>query len=91
MADLTEKNQRALRVHRWHENLTKLREAAEWLDAIIGTPAFCRNVARQTLGVPRSTFFRWFSERLRLSEPLVPYEREQAINALLAAQRRHYP
>lgn len=85
VADLTEENQRALRVFPWPENLAQLRETARRLDALIRAPDFCRNLAWPALGVARTTFYRWFDETLRLSEPLVPHERAQALKALLAA------
>lgn len=87
VADLTAENQRALRVHRWRGNLTMLRETAERLDAIIRAPEFCRNQARQALGIPRNTFFEWFRSTLRLSMPLMSDERARVIRDRVREQR----
>lgn len=87
VADLTPENRHALLVHDWRENLVKLRETAERLDAIIRAPDFSLNQARKALGVARNTFYSWFSSTLRLSLPLVPDERARALQAALRAQR----
>jgi hypothetical protein len=86
VADLTPENQQALLVHDWRDNLSKLRETAERLDAIVRAPEFSLNKARKTLGVARSTFYSWFGSTLRLSPPLVSDERAPAVLAAVAAQ-----
>lgn len=91
MSDLTAENQRALQMHDWRENLTKLRETAERLDAIIRAPESSLNQARKEFGIARNTFYSWYGSTLRLSLPLVPKERAKALRAAVFAQEWNTP
>jgi transcriptional regulator with AAA-type ATPase domain len=84
IADLTPLNQHALLVHEWRDNLVKLRETAERLDAIVRAPSL--NQARKRLRIARNTFYSWFGDTLGLSDPLVSKERAPALRAALVAQ-----
>ena len=86
IADLTPENQHALLVHEWRDNLVKLRETAERLDAIVRAPSL--NQARKRLRIARNTFYAWFGDTLGLSDPLVSKERQPALRVALAAQPR---
>jgi hypothetical protein len=82
-ADLTPHNQRALLFNPWRENLLSLRETAVRLDAIV-TSGFSRRKAAEALGVVRQTFYHWYANTTKLTRPLVPDARKQALIAALA-------
>jgi hypothetical protein len=87
VADLTPHNQKALLDNPWRENLSALREAAVRLDAI-ARAGFSRGLAADALGVARQTFYNWYGLTMKLTKPLVPPARKDALLAAPATQRR---
>jgi hypothetical protein len=85
VAHLTEENQYSLQHNEWRDNLMKLRETAERLDAILAAPGGSLNEARKKLGVPRNTFYSWFGSTLRLSFPLISDEAAYELRATSCA------
>lgn len=84
VADLSPHNRRALLHNPWRENLQALRQTAVRLDAIVQA-GFSRKKAAAALGIPRQTFYCWFSETMRFVKPLVAEPRRPALLEMLAA------
>jgi hypothetical protein len=68
MSYLTPENQGALRDYAWPQNFASLRQAATYLTAIYRLGNI--NKAAQALEVGPSTLYNWYSNVLKLSEPL---------------------
>jgi hypothetical protein len=68
MSYLTVENQEALRDYAWPQNFASLRQAASYLTAIYRLSTI--NKAAPVLGVAPSTLYNWYSNILRLSDPL---------------------
>jgi hypothetical protein len=84
--DLTPRNQRALLMNPWRENLQALREAAVRLDAIV-VAGLSRKKAALSLGIARQTFYNWYGSTMKLTKPLVTDVRMRALIDALAASR----
>jgi hypothetical protein len=68
MSYLTPENQAAVRDYAWPQNFASLRQVAGYLTAIYRLGNI--NKAAPVLGVAPSTLYNWYSNVLKLSEPL---------------------